>query len=93
MTISMKDLTAEQAREPHMEVADAASVVHGLLDHMHRLVHGCTPLPLLLAFLIGICNSHSLEQHALVHCDHDDVSRNDIGYDHDDDNSTTRRDI
>ena len=31
-----------------MEVAEAAGVAHGLLDHMHCLVHGLAPLLLCL---------------------------------------------
>ncbi len=31
-----------------MEVAEAACIAHGLLDHMHGLIHGLAPLLLAL---------------------------------------------
>ncbi len=31
-----------------MEVAEAACIAHGLLDHMHGLIHGLAPLVLAL---------------------------------------------
>lgn len=37
----------------HMEVAEAACIAHGLLDHMHGLIHGLAPL--LLALCGHIC--------------------------------------
>ena len=40
-----------------MEVTDAARVSHGLLNHMHGLVHGSPPLPLLAALAISIYTS------------------------------------
>lgn len=47
-----------QVGSPHMEVADATSVIHGLLNHMHGLIHGSPPLPLLAALAISIYTSN-----------------------------------
>ncbi len=38
-----------------MEVAEAACIAHGLLDHMHGLIHGLAPL--LLALRGHICTT------------------------------------
>ncbi len=37
-----------------MEVAKAACIAHGLLDHMHGLIHGLAPL--LLALRGHVCS-------------------------------------
>ena len=41
-----------------MEVAEAACIAHGLLDHMHGLVHGLAPLLLALRGHICIATSN-----------------------------------
>ena len=38
-----------------MEVAEAACITHGLLDHMHGLIHGLAPL--LLALRGHVCST------------------------------------
>ena len=41
-----------------MEVAEAACIAHGLLDHMHGLIHGLAPLLLALRGHICITTSN-----------------------------------
>jgi hypothetical protein len=55
ITLSQTDSVQRRGGRAHVKVAEAACIAHGLLDHMHGLIHGFAPL--LLALRGHICST------------------------------------
>jgi len=55
ITLSQTDSVQRKGGRAHVKVAEAACIAHGLLDHMHGLIHGLAPF--LLALGGHICST------------------------------------
>ncbi len=61
ITWSQTDSVQRRGGIAHMEVAKAACIAHGLLNHMHGLIHGLAPLLLALRGHVCITTSNRVQ--------------------------------